>query len=110
MAIHLNSFSIIPGFIKEGENEVEIHINATLNSPNNNPVRAKMTIISALNIDIDTPEWDITMDAGENDQTFEGILIGNSQVPSKKQVRFQLRLKDKTGAVSTLNTSIEYRP
>lgn len=110
MAIHLNSFSITPGFIKEGDNDVEIHINATLNSANNNPVRAKMTIVSALDIEIDTPEWDITMDAGENELSFEGIIIGNSNVTGKKQIKAQLRLKDKTGAVSSLSTFIEYRP
>jgi hypothetical protein len=110
MAIHLNSFSITPRFIKEGENHVEIHINATLNTEDNNPVKAKLTVTTGLDIEIDTPEWDITMDAGENDLTFEGIIIGNTHVTSKKQVKFQLRLKDKTGAVSSLGTFIEYRP
>ncbi|MCG2616773.1 hypothetical protein LZZ85_20910 [Terrimonas sp. NA20] len=110
MAIHLNSFSIVPAFITKGSNELEIHINATLNSTNNNPVKAKMTVVSALDIEIDTPEWDMTIDEGENELAFEGVIIGNADVTSKKQVKFQLRLKDKAGAVSTLSTFIEYRP
>jgi hypothetical protein len=110
MSIVINSFSIVPGEIVTGENEVEVIYECELDDAGKNPVVVKLFVLSSLAVSFDVATWDDQLQSGANTVSTARIILANSVLTTEKQIKIKIRLEDSTGSVSSLNTFITYLP
>jgi hypothetical protein len=106
--IILNDFSITPDSFANGSTPVQVTYDCDIEDASQNPITAKLFVLSALAVSFDVSTWEDTLQPGNNVISTGRNILAHSNISEDKLIKIRIRLEDADGLVATQVTNITY--